>query len=95
MEDCPKDAILQRLKKIEGQVKGIQRMVEDGKKCSDILMQVTAVRSAINRVGAIVFQNHTRDCLRSMVNNQNEDDTLEELVKLMDKFTTSNNSGGN
>jgi len=95
MESCPKEAILQRLKKIEGQVKGIQHMVEEGKGCGDILMQVTAVRSAINRVGALVFENYTRTTLQAMVDKQNEDDTLEELVKLMDKFTAwGSGSGG-
>lgn len=92
MDDCPREAILQRLRKIEGQVKGIQKMVEDGKKCADILVQVAAVRAAVNKVGALIFENHTRDCLKSAVKCEQQEDTVEELVRMMGKFTTTGES---
>ncbi|MGI6065429.1 MAG: metal-sensitive transcriptional regulator [Bacillota bacterium] len=88
MEKCPQENIIQRLKKIEGQVKGIQRMIEDGKRCTDILVQIAAIRAAINKVGVIVFENHTRECLKTAIKENKEDETIEKLIHIMAKFTS-------
>lgn len=87
MEDCPKCNIVQRLKKIEDQVKGIQRMINEEKNCVDILIQVSAVRAAINKVGVMVFENHTKECLKKAIQDKNEDEMIQELIKTMAKFT--------
>lgn len=82
-----KDDIMRRLKKIEGQVKGIQRMIDEEKYCVDILTQVAAVKAAINKVGTMVFENHTRQCLKKSVNESNEDDMIKDIIGLLVKFT--------
>ena len=86
-----KDDLLRRLKKIEGQVKGIQRMVSEEKYCVDVLVQIAAVRAAINRVGVILFEDHTRGCLKSALeqnkNQELKDDMIEELIDIIGKFT--------
>ncbi|WP_366922577.1 metal-sensitive transcriptional regulator [Metallumcola ferriviriculae] len=85
-----KDDLLRRLKKIEGQVKGIQRMVNEDKYCVDILIQIAAVRAAANRVGTILFEHHTRGCLVTALENNDEaakDAMIEELVDVIAKFT--------
>ncbi len=87
MGECNKDDIIQRLRKIEGQVKGIQRMIEENKYCVDILIQIAAVRAAINKIGVMVFENHTRDCLKIALANKREDEMIEELINVMVKFT--------
>ncbi|MDW7675206.1 MAG: metal-sensitive transcriptional regulator, partial [Bacillota bacterium] len=51
-----KQELITRLKKIEGQVRGIQKMVEEGRYCVDILVQIAAIRSAINKVGVVVLE---------------------------------------
>ncbi|MEF9991016.1 MAG: metal-sensitive transcriptional regulator, partial [Peptostreptococcaceae bacterium] len=51
-----KEALQRRLKRIEGQVKGIQKMLEDERYCVDILIQISAIRSAINKVGTIILE---------------------------------------
>ena len=81
-----KDNLIRRLKKIEGQVKGIQRMVDEDKYCVDVLIQVAAVRAAINRVGTIVFEHHSRRCMLKAVENSDQDEAIEELVGVLTKF---------
>jgi CsoR family transcriptional regulator, copper-sensing transcriptional repressor len=55
--------VLTRLRKIEGQVKGLQRMVEEGRRCNDLVTQVMAVRSALDQVGVSIMADYMRDCL--------------------------------
>ncbi|HZK84642.1 MAG TPA: metal-sensitive transcriptional regulator [Desulfosporosinus sp.] len=82
-----KEDIIRRLKKIEGQVKGIQRMVDEDKYCVDVLIQVAAVRAAINRVGTIVFEHHSRGCMQKAVDeNCDQEAAIEELVGVLSKF---------
>ncbi|MDP4126119.1 MAG: metal-sensitive transcriptional regulator [Bacillota bacterium] len=81
-----KEDLIRRLKKIEGQVKGIQRMVESDKYCVDVLIQVAAVRAAINKVGTIVFEHHSRGCLRNAVESKDHEDAIEELIGVLTKF---------
>ena len=82
-----KDDVMRRLKKIEGQVKGIQRMIDEDKYCVDILTQVAAVKAAINKVGTMVFENHTRQCLKKAALESNEEDMIKDIVSLLVKFS--------
>ena len=81
-----KEDIMRRLKKIEGQVKGIQRMVGEDKYCVDVLVQVAAVRAALNRVGMIVFEKHSRTCMQNAVKSSDQEAAIEELVGVLGKF---------
>lgn len=84
-----KEALQKRLKRIEGQVKGIQKMVEEERYCVDILVQISAIRSAINKVGAIILENHVKGCVSNSIKNNDEDieSTINELVDTINKFT--------
>ncbi|NMA86133.1 MAG: metal-sensitive transcriptional regulator [Tissierellia bacterium] len=84
------EAIIKRLRRIEGQVKGIQKMVEEGKCCGDILIQISAVHSAMNSVGGLILENHMKDCLKSYLDGNAEDETLDDLVDTMIKYTKQN-----
>jgi len=55
-------AVVKRLKRIEGQIRGIQKMVEDGRECESIITQLAAVRSAMDSTGAIVLNNYMKLC---------------------------------
>lgn len=84
-DDKRKKDILNRLKRIEGQVKGIQGMVERDSCCNDILIQISAIRSAINKVGGLMLENYACNCLGS------EEDTIEQeniqtLIKTINTF---------
>lgn len=78
--------IINRLKKIEGQVKGIQRMVDSGKCCDDIMIQISAVRSAINKVGGIILDTYIKDCLITSLKNEENDEKLNDLIDTIVKY---------
>lgn len=77
--------ILNRLKRIEGQVKGIQGMVEKDVCCKDVLVQISAIRSAINRVGSLMLENYACNCLALEGNEENRE-SIQELIKTMNTF---------
>lgn len=78
--------LIHRLHKIEGQVKGLQRMVDSDKYCVDILIQVAAVRAAVNKVGTIIFENHSRMCLHNAADTEEKDAAIDELIGVLTKF---------
>ncbi|SMB98837.1 DNA-binding transcriptional regulator, FrmR family [Thermanaeromonas toyohensis ToBE] len=81
-----KDELLLRLRRIEGQVKGLQRMVEEGKYCVDVLTQIAAVRAALKTVGTIIFEHHVRGCVRNAIVTKQGDEVIEELIDILNKF---------
>ncbi len=78
-------SVLNRLSRAIGHMESIKRMVEEGRDCSEVLIQLAAVRSAINNVGKIVLQDHIEHCI---VDAALEGDThaLEELNKAIEQF---------
>ena len=85
-----KDDLLTRLKKIEGQVRGLQRMVNEDKYCVDILTQVVAVRSALKQVGLKVLDDHINGCVQKVMKGDDENknqEIIDELMDVMAKFT--------
>ena len=85
-----KEDIMRRLKKVEGQVKGIQRMVDDDKYCVDVLVQIAAVRAAMTKVGTIILEQHTRGCVRNAIENDRGEEMVDELVEVIGKFMRFN-----
>lgn len=80
-----KNDIQLRLKRIEGQVKGLQRMLDEEKCCSDILVQVAAVRAAINKVGILIFEEHSRSCLKEALPAENKE-AFDNLIEVLNRF---------
>ncbi len=76
----------ERLKKIAGQVNGIQKMIEDERYCIDILTQIAAVRAAIDKVGMLVFKGHVKTCVSHAIKEGKGDTLIDELEKTMSKF---------
>lgn len=83
--DKAKNDIQIRLKRIEGQVKGLQRMLDEEKCCSDILVQVAAVRAAINKVGILIFEEHSKTCLKDVLQAENNE-AFDNLIDVLNKF---------
>ena len=81
-----KENLLMRLRRIEGQVRGVQRMIEEEKYCVDILVQIAAIRSALDRVGLILLENHTRGCVARAIREGNEDEAITELTEVLKRF---------
>jgi DNA-binding FrmR family transcriptional regulator len=61
-EPVSKETLLQRLKKAEGQIRGIQKMIESGRQCEDIITQLAAVRSAIEGIAGLMLKNYMKIC---------------------------------
>lgn len=76
-----------RLRKIEGQIRGLQKMIEDDRYCVDILLQLSAVRAALQKVGLSLFKSHTRGCVASALREHGNEAVIEELIDIMDKFS--------
>ncbi|AZO94504.1 metal-sensitive transcriptional regulator [Halocella sp. SP3-1] len=76
-----------RLKKIEGQVRGIQRMIDEDKYCVDILTQINAVRGALKKVGLKILDKHTHGCVQRAIKNEEGDAIINELMDVLTKFT--------
>ncbi|WP_203227538.1 metal-sensitive transcriptional regulator [Calorimonas adulescens] len=81
-----KDDLLKRLSRIEGQIKGIQNMIKDDKYCVDVLIQVAAAKSALEKVGAILLRSHAMGCVKNALNTDKQDEMMDELVDTVLKF---------
>lgn len=80
------EKILQRLKKVEGQVRGIHKMVEDERYCVDILTQIAAVRAALDSVGLEVLKKHTHGCVKKAIQSGEGDPVIDELMDVIKLF---------
>ena len=77
--------LMNRLKRIEGQIRGIQGMLEKDAYCTDILMQVAAVNAALNSFNKVLLGNHIRTCVSENI-RQGNDEIIDELVILLQKL---------
>lgn len=75
-----------RLRRIEGQIKGIEKMVESDSCCKDILIQVAAVRAATNKVGGIILENYAKTCFLGVDDEKLEFQKIEDLVSTLTMF---------
>jgi DNA-binding FrmR family transcriptional regulator len=82
-----RDEILSRLRKIEGQVRGIQRMVSDDAYCVDVLTQISAVVSGVEKVALRLLREHMKGCVADAMRSEDEaDDKIDEVVKVVERF---------
>jgi len=77
---------LRRLKRIEGQVRGIARMLEEERYCIDILQQIQAVRAALNKVEGLVLKDHAAHCVQGAIESGDADEQSEKFAELIDLF---------
>lgn len=78
-------AVLNRLSRAIGHMESIRRMVENGRDCSEVLIQLSAVKSAINNTGKIILQDHIEHCIVDAIES-GDHEALEELNKAIDRF---------
>ena len=84
-----KDALIKRLHRIEGQVRGIERMVEDDRYCIDILTQISAVNTALESLAFKILDEHVRHCVAGALTSGDEADAqtkTEELLEAVQRF---------
>ena len=80
-----KDRNLKRLRRIEGQVRGLQRMIADDRYCADIMMQVSSVHEALRAVGRELMRNHLKHCASTAIRTSDDkaSEMYDELIDLM------------
>ena len=84
-----KDQLLARLKRIEGQIRGIEGMVEDDRYCIDILTQISAVATALDSVAFLILDEHVKHCVAGALTSGDETDAkvkVEELLAAVHRF---------
>jgi DNA-binding FrmR family transcriptional regulator len=79
-----KEALLKRLRRIEGQVRGLQRMVDEERYCIDILTQVSAATAALERVAMLLVSDHVRHCVRT-----GGEERVDELMAAVERLVRS------
>lgn len=84
-----KEKLRNRLRRIEGQVRGLQRMVDEEAYCVDVLTQVASVVSALEKAGMLVLRDHVEHCVRESIeggDREKADDKVEELTTAVERF---------
>ena len=87
IDDETRGKALGRLRRIEGQVQGIQRMVEEDKYCVDILLQLTAVQGAVEQVQRLLLGRHIESCVADAVRSGSPRDRQKKMDELLEVFS--------
>jgi DNA-binding FrmR family transcriptional regulator len=81
-----KPGLLKRLNRIEGQVRGVAKMVEEDRYCIDVLTQIAAIQSALDALAMRLLASHTNGCVRSAIRSGDGDAAVDELMSLVKRF---------
>ena len=75
-----------RLAKIIGQIQAIDRMIDEDIPCEDILSQISAAKSALNKAGQVVLEGHIKHCVKDGIEHGDADETIEKFTKAVERF---------
>lgn len=89
MDLAHKTDITNRLKSIEGHIRGIQRMVDEDAYCIDIMKQIKAVQSALERVNALTLENHLNTCVTAAIRSEDESERERTVNEILDLFVAT------
>lgn len=89
MRDDIKTSCQKRLSRIEGQVRGLSKMVEDNRYCIDIVTQISAVRAALRRVEEEILRDHVSHCVEHAIASGDKADQRQKIAELMDVISRS------
>lgn len=79
--------VLQRLARVEGQIRGLQRMVEEGQPCSEILTQIAAARAALAGIATMIFEVYSKNCIEQAVNREEGcSEALEDMLRSLSRL---------
>ena len=84
LDDTTRQKLTQRLRRIEGQIAGIQRMVEDDAYCVDVLVQMSAAQAALGKAGHLLLRHHVEHCVSDAIRHGDEAARAEKVEELMD-----------
>ena len=80
-------SVIKRLKRIEGQVRGIIKMVEEDKACEEILIQISSAKSALHKTGQVVLEGHLHHCVLDGIREGNGEETIKKLSSAIEQFS--------
>ena len=89
MNESTKASCLKRLSRIEGQVRGLSRMVEEERYCIDVITQLSAVRAALRRVEQEILHDHVGHCVKHAMRSNDREDQERKIQELMDVLARS------
>ena len=85
-DDHPK--VIARINRIEGQVRGLKKMVEEDRDCLQVLKQIAAATGALRSLGGVILEDHLRGCVSTAIQNQhNESELITQVVEIFNKFS--------
>jgi DNA-binding FrmR family transcriptional regulator len=90
MRTPTKDSCLKRLNRIEGQVRGLRRMVEDDRYCIDVITQISAVRAALRRVEEEILSDHVGSCVEHAIASGDKAEQRRKVAELIDVLGRAN-----
>ena len=79
--------LLTRLRRIEGQTRGVQRMVDEEKYCVDIMNQITGIQSALEQVSLLLLQNHLEQCVSEAIIEGKGEEKISEIMHVIRQYT--------
>ncbi len=86
-DDAERRRIVNRLKRLEGQIRGLQSMIESGQECEAVLTQIMAAKSALNQVGLHIIGHSMKTCLVD-TENKNPDELIDEAIAVFMKYSS-------
>jgi len=81
-----REDVIKRLARIEGHVRGVKRMVEEDKGCPEVLLQLAAVRAALNKVSQMIFEDHVETCISKAIKEGAGESAVAELKEAIARF---------
>lgn len=80
-------SVKSRLSRVEGQIKGISAMVDESRECEDIIVQLSAVNSAVTNIARMILEHHIEHCVVDGIKSSSEQETIENLKKAIAQFS--------
>lgn len=80
-------AVTNRLKRIEGQVRGLIRMIDEDKSCEEILIQIGSTKAALHKTGQVILEGHLHHCVLDGLREGKEDETIKKLSSAIEQFS--------
>ena len=81
------DAVSKRLKRIEGQIRGIIKMLEEDKNCEEILIQIGSAKAALHKTGQVILEGHLHHCVLDGIREGKEEETMKKLSSALEQFS--------
>ena len=81
------DAVINRLKRIEGQVRGLMKMIEEDKSCEEILIQISSAKAALHKTGQVILEGHLHHCVLDGIREGKGEETMKKLSAAIEQFS--------